>query len=480
MFTRSLTLAALLVASRASAETTYVDDPLSAMPKGAAGVVVGNKGGAFSASGWTTTGDDDALWFLIPATLPTARVEVNVKGVSTTNLDGEEHDLIVTYGDSDRTEPVEYSPAYRNNTFKTNLRIFGAGSPAAGGRPQGANKLELRLCPAGLPGYTDMCPCSTDVFEVGYLGGPPNAIPWDPATNYRFKISWAPGSIKYTRGIEPEVSIGYPGSLAPKALRVRIGSPRHGVGSVNRMPKGITFQNLLIAGTPGTATPACTPADAGVDASSTCDPSKPMRVDPLVMSGDVARVTYHHCAGASSFRIAQFFIGDVVDPVVPNLAGGYEGGRLFVGGDSCAPGEAKKLASAHGSLDCARTKVVAEGNKLTIDWAVSLDPGGLGVKPRPFFVDAKGTATPEPRLGWTRVGTYDGATDGGVVVSDTGVVSADAGGDGAVRTPEMQAEDLGGGELACGCVVGRRAAPNAWWLLIAALAVRVRRRASAR
>lgn len=398
-----------------------------------------------------------------------------MKGVSTSNLDGEEHDLIVTYGDSDRSEPVEYSPAYRNNNFKTNLRIFGAASAAAGGRPQGANKLELRLCPAGLPGYTDTsCPCSTDVFEVGYPGGPPNAIPWDPATSYRFKISWTPGNIKYTRGVEPDVSIGYPGTLAPKALRVRIGSPRHGVGSVNRMPKGITFANLLIAGTPGTATPACTASDAGVDASATCDPTKPMRVDTLVMSGDIARVTYRHCAGASSFRIAQFFIGDVVDPVVPNLAGGYESGRLFAFGDSCAPGEAKKLVSAHGSLDCARTKVVAEGDKLTIDWAVSLDPLGLGIMPRPMFADAKGTGTPEPRLGWARVGTYDIATtsDAAVVVEETGV-GTDAGGD--AKRPAMQDEDLGGGELACGCVAGRRTPPNAsLTLLLIALAAALR------
>lgn len=51
MLTRLLTLAALLVASGARAETIYVDDPLSALPKGSAGVVVGNKGGTFSASG---------------------------------------------------------------------------------------------------------------------------------------------------------------------------------------------------------------------------------------------------------------------------------------------------------------------------------------------------------------------------------------------------------------------------------------------
>jgi len=418
---RTLVAALLLVASpAAAAETVYVNSALTSLPTGEAGVVIGSKGGSFGSEGWTTTGDDDAIWFLIPTTLPTARVEVSVKGISNENLNGEEHDIIVTYGDNDRTEPVEYMPAYRNNNFKTNLRIFGSASAAAGGRPGGSNKLELRLCPAGAPGYSDSCPAGCpDVFEVGYLGGRPESIPWDPATNYRMKISWAPGSIKYTRGVEPEVNIGYPGTLAPKALRVRIGSPRHGVGSVNRMPKGLTFSNIVIAGEPGTPTAVCGGTVAPPDAGATTDC---LRADPLqVLEGGVARATYRHCGGV---RIAQFWVGDVVDPVVPNLSGSYEGGRLSIGEQSCTPGEAKTLTTTHGSLDCARTKVTSEGDKLTIDWALSLDPKGLGYMPRAFFVDAKGGATiPEPRLGWTKIGTYGApiaAADAGALAdSDT-------------------------------------------------------------
>jgi MYXO-CTERM domain-containing protein len=451
---RALAAAILLTASPAAAETVYVNAPLTSAPTGSGGVVAGSRGGSFGPDGWTTTGDDDAIWFLIPATLPTARIEVSAKGISSTNLDGEEHDLIVTYGDNDRTEPVEYMPAYRNNNFKTNLRVFGSASPGAGGRPGGANKLELRLCPAGFPGYSDSCPPGcTDVFEVGYLGGPPESIPWDPATNYRMKISWTPGSIKYTRGVEPEVNIGYPGTLAPKALRVRIGSPRHGVGSVNRMPKGITFSNLVIAGEPGTATPVCggtVVSDAGVPPG--CDATKPISAESLQMlPGGVARATYRHCAGAASLRIAQFWVGDVVDPIVPNLSGGYEGGKLFVGEQSCAPGEAKTLSGPHGSLDCARTIVKSEGDKLAIDWAITLESKGLGQLPRPFFVDAKGgSAMPEPRLGWTKIGTYGelpaSAADAGVESS------ADAGKiDPPPRNSNLEGDEPGGGELPCSC-----------------------------
>jgi hypothetical protein len=426
-------------------------------------VTVGSKGGSFGPDGWTTTGDEDALWFLIPATLPTARVEVSVKGISPANLDGEEHDILVTYGDTDRAEPVDYAPAYRNNNFKTNLRIFGALSAAAGGRPQGANKLELRTCPAGLPGHSEACPPGcTNVFEVAYLGGKPEAVPWVATTSYRMKLAWSPGTISYTRGVEPAVSIGYPGTLAPKALRVRIGSPRHGAGSVNRMPKGITFSNLLIAGDPGAPTPVCggtvTP-DAG-----TSDASCSLRTEPLAKVSDLYRTTYKSCGG---LRIAQFWIGDVVDPVVPNLSGGYEAGRLFVGDQSCTPGETKTLTSAHGSLDCARSKVTTSGDTLIIDWAVKAN-GGLALLPRPFFVDAKGGA-PETRLGWTRVGTYgdsvgvEGEGDA-VAVDDAGM--ADAGAD-AKRN--AASDDLGGGELACSCrAVGGRANPS-WWVVLALL-----------
>lgn len=452
---RALAAAILLVSSQATAaETIYVNDPLTAPPKGAIdSVLVGSKGGTFGPDGWTTTGDDDAIWFVIPATLPNARVEVNVKGISDANLNGEEHDIIVTYGDTDRMEPVEYMPAYRNNNFKTNLRIFGSASPGAGGRPGGSNKLELRLCPSGFPGYSDSCPPGCpDVFEVGYLGGKPESIPWDPSQNYRMKIWWSPGSIKYTRGVEPEVSIGYPGTLAPKALRVRIGSPRHGVGSVNRMPRGLTFSNVLIAGEPGVATPVCG-GTVAPDAGSSDAPAACISADPLQMlDGGIARATYRHCAGAASLRIAQFWLGDAVDPVVPNISGAYEAGNLVVGDQSCKPGEAKVLSTAHGSLDCARTVVKSDGDKLTIDWALTPDAKGLGFMPRPFFVDAKGgTATPEPRLGWTKVGTY-GETS---LEADAGPIATDDAGrflpDGARRSDYLDSDDLGGGELPCSC-----------------------------
>ncbi len=493
----SLTLTLVAItggAGRArAAEVIYVDHPLTSAPTPkVAAVTVGSRGGSFGPEGWTTTGDEDAIWFLIPATLPKARVEVSVKGISNAVLDGEEHDLLVTYGDTDRTEPVEYSPAYRNNNFKTNLRIFGSASPAAGGRPGGANKLELRLCPSGPPGHSESCaPGCPDIFTVGYLGGPPEAIPWDPATAYRFRVWWAPGAIHYTRGVEPEVRLDHPGTLAPKQLRVRIGSPRHGNGSPNRMPKGITFKDLVIAGEPGAETPVCgAAADAGTDAATTptdAGCTTGLSASDLSMVNEAGRVEYRHCTGGT-LRVAQFWVGDVVDATSPSLTGGYEAGKLFVGAQSCTPGDPVVLSSTHGSLDCARTKVVASAGRLTVDWAIRLDPTTLGAAPRGFFVDAKG-GTPELRLGWTKVGMFSiGGAVADAGITDVGSSEVGSGHEDASTSPPREGgigatreDDFGGGELACTCgVPGRlptRPVPGAP-LLAGGLLVGVARRSS--
>lgn len=134
----------------------------------------------------------------------------------------------------------------------------------------------------------------------------------------------------------------------------------------------------------------------------------------------------------------------------------------------------KKLTTPHGSLDCARSKLVAEGNKVTIDWAVELDPTGLGLLPRPFFVDAKG-GIPETRLGWTRVGTYgSSSTPDAGAGADAEVPWAPAeAGPGSKRA--MSEDDLGGGDLACSCRVGVRSERGCNALVLLALTGILRR-----
>jgi len=197
--------------------------------------------------------------------------------VSSANLLDEEHDFLVWYGETDAAEPVGYMPWFRNNSFKGQLRIFGKN----GGRPQGASKLELALCPGGSPGYFDTCPdaCKdSSIYTFAYMGGgAPVAIPWDASTSYRIVVQWKPGVIAWSRGVESEMTATFPGTYAPKALRVRLGSPRHVAGSVNTMPLGIVFKDLKVVGEPGTPTPVCgsVAPDAGPEDIGAVDTALP-------------------------------------------------------------------------------------------------------------------------------------------------------------------------------------------------------------
>lgn len=252
--------ASLLCASAASAQVvTFVNDPLTATPRGAQpGVAAGMRGGRFDATGWTTTGDTDTVWYTIPATLPRGRVEVTVTGLSTaTSLVGQEHDLIGIYGSPERAEPVPYNPWFRNNNFKVLVRVFGAANVCAGCQAVGASKLELALCPLGAPGYAEAaCPAGCVAagydFWQAYLGrGRDDALAWDAARAYRIAIEWAPGRFTWTRGAEGATSLTFPGTYAPRELRVRIGPPSSERGPDTAMPRGVTFRDLVVAGERG-------------------------------------------------------------------------------------------------------------------------------------------------------------------------------------------------------------------------------------
>ncbi len=249
------------------AQVTYVRDPLTSAPTAGAapGVVAGARGGSFGTAGWTTTGDQDTIWFSIPAAIPRGRVEFNAVGLGImTSLRGQEHDILAIYGATDRAEPVMYNPWYRNNQFKVLVRIFGAMNSCSGCQAVGASKLELAFCPAGGVGYNEgACPGSCVAagydFWQAYLGrGRDDGVAWDPAVNYRFVVGWEPGRMSYTRGVEGTSTLTFPGTYAPAALRVRIGSPSSERGPDTAMPRGVTFSNLLVVGEPGAATPSCT------------------------------------------------------------------------------------------------------------------------------------------------------------------------------------------------------------------------------
>ena len=237
----------------------YVDDPLTSPTHPGRG----SKGGSFGAQGWTTTNaptdsSQDAVWYEIPDALESGSVQVTVTGLELgTTLAGSDHDLLVIYqAPTGQPEPVEYSPYFRNNDFKTFIRIFGTQETS---RP-GATKLELAFCPRGDPWWhDDACTASCDQGGIAYAFGNDNDLGWDAATPYTLRIEWSAGVMSFLRNGTFLGDVSFAGNWSPQPLRVRIGTPRNdGVypGSVY-MPAGLTFANLQVEGTPGAQTPAC-------------------------------------------------------------------------------------------------------------------------------------------------------------------------------------------------------------------------------
>ena len=94
---------------------------------------------------------------------------------------------------------------------------------------------------------------------------------------------------------------------------------------------------------------------------------------------------------------------------------------------SCLPGEPTVLSSPHGELHCGVSTASLSGSELTVAFAIAFDVASLEGE-RGVFFDAKGGATePEPRLGWTRMGTWT-------------VESTSAGGDPWIATEPLDDE----------------------------------------
>ncbi|MBI5496170.1 MAG: DNRLRE domain-containing protein [Deltaproteobacteria bacterium] len=297
-------LAVLLHAPHAGA-AEYVNDPLTTPP-------AGTRGGTFSAGGWTTTAVDDTLWWTIPDALVSGSVEFTIAGASlATTLTGEDHDLVTLYQAPDGvTEPITYSPYFRNNDMRVFLRVFGS----AGGTVQGATKVEGTQCMVGPPYYDNVCPAGCVAYDgIAYAHGNQNDLGWDAAQDYRFVIAWSGTGMTWSRNGELMGTLDFPSVFAPQPLVVHMGSPRNG-SSTGQMPIGITYKDLLITGTAGSQTPVCNlpppPPDAG-----------PPVVDPCT-DGSVGAI--------GDVTAAEFTSGVFSDPSDLNVEGDGAGNAIMV------------------------------------------------------------------------------------------------------------------------------------------------------
>ena len=451
--TFSLPLALGLWATSASAAPTLVlDDPLT-QPKGAGQTV---SGGTFSSSGWTRDDFASQIVYDLGAPVTAGRVTFQMDGVNGVN-----HGV---------------------GGFPDCRAIFAAVDNNASGNIDDPGNESVQFLWAWAMEETDYCNGGPGGFErtnkmkllVHTTGasepGEPMSDPlvWDQATFYDYEIGWDPGHAWLLRNGATVLDIAYPS--APVLMNMRYVF----LGTVHRYKAGVksaTYRNLKVWDDGGPS-----PSDAGTDSGPTTDGGACLAAGPLTpqnASGKSAKlsVPYTHCEGASALRIVQIWVADEVKGGVPAVSASYESGLLHLDGspESCAPGESKVLSSLQGSLDCATTSVSATGNTLTVSWSLAFDSVGFAGTHK-VFADAKGgSGTPEPRLGWTELGSFTVGTstiDGSV---------PDGGGGTAGQSGSTEPSDSG-----CGCTTPRPTRDASLAMLLAGLGIGIARRVRTR
>jgi hypothetical protein len=424
----AVALCALVWSARAEAAPTLVlDDPLTA-PLGSGQTVTG---GTFSAAGWTRDGFDSQIIYDLGQPITAGRLTFEMDGVN-----GVDHGV---------------------GGFPDCRAIFAAVDNNASGNIDDPGNESVQFLWAWAMEETDYCNGGPGGFErtdrmklLVHTGaasepGEPMSDPlsWDITTFYGYEIGWDANHAWLLRDGATVLDQQYPS--APVVMNLRYVF----LGTVNRYKAGVknaTYRNLKLWDDGGPTT-----GDAGTDGGGSCLSAGPLSPANGSGSAAVLQVPYTHCEGASAFRVVQIWVGDQVQNGVPAVSAGYEAGMLSLDGssDTCTPGEAKTLSSSYGSLDCATTTAQSSGDTLTVSWSLAFDSAFTGA--HSVFVDAKGgSGTPEPRLGWTELGSF---TVGTAPSPDAG--QADAGKDAGFSShgsTEPADSDSG-----CGCRVPRGA-----------------------
>ncbi len=207
-------------------------------------------GGTIGANGWTVNTTTDRVWYAIPR-LTKGSIEFTI-----TNLDNTaftycaDTELFSMYeAGFGMTEPVPYSPQYRNNHYKCFLRARGERTSC--GDPQqwaGQIKLQWGMCASGAPGY-DACTAGA-ANEAEPFGGDPN---WDGSAQ-RIRVAWGDGKTTYSRNGVVVVTVDWSGwniDYGPSELHFMLGSPRPTAVGYSRVPVGAVYSDLVVDGTIG-------------------------------------------------------------------------------------------------------------------------------------------------------------------------------------------------------------------------------------
>lgn len=226
-------------------EHFMLSDPLKGGTMGA------QVGGMFGDNGWTVTAGEDRIYWSVPR-LAEGSVTFTISNVTLANMPANDHEIFAMYeGGYGIGHPINYAPEFRQNAFKSMIRIYGE---AEDGR-EGQQKMMWGICPLGAAYHDGTCPCTSPVgfFEEPF-GGDPN---WDGSPQV-LKVEWQDGWTRFYRnGAEVEaVTIDWSGSgftFGPQELYVSLGTGR----PLGPMPIGAVFSDVVIEGWTGPETPVC-------------------------------------------------------------------------------------------------------------------------------------------------------------------------------------------------------------------------------
>lgn len=213
-------------------------------------------GGTFTPEGWRVDARTDRIWWEIPR-LGEGSIEFTVSNVTLANLPLNDHEIFAMYeAGYGITEPIDYSPEFRNNHYKCMIRVYGT---AEVGR-EGQQKLMWGMCPSGAPGY-DACGCAS-FFEEPFGGD----ATWDGSPQ-RFRVEWAGGITRLLRNDVEVVSIDWSESgliFGPDTVHFSLGTSRADAVGDAGMPIGAVFSDVVVDGIEGPLATCMGPLDAGV------------------------------------------------------------------------------------------------------------------------------------------------------------------------------------------------------------------------
>jgi hypothetical protein len=220
------------------------------------GSTVGNQqGGSLGPDGWTVTGNADRIIYELPR-LVTGSVEFTVSNIVLSlepgqgNLTNADHEIFALYdGGYDMVEPVPYSPDFRDNHYKSMIRVYGQ---LETGR-EGQQKIMWGLCPSGAPGYGE---CGCESFFEEPFGGDGN---WDGSPQ-RLRVEWGNGITRYSRNQTVVLEIDWSSSgleFGPDELHISLGTSRPLAVGTASMPIGAVFSDLVVEGIEGGEVATC-------------------------------------------------------------------------------------------------------------------------------------------------------------------------------------------------------------------------------